>query len=47
MLTVLPDNEPRYIVLDFDFHTKDGRDVEYLTFIFWCPDNTPVKKKLT
>ena len=28
LLKVLPDNEPRYIVVDFDYHSKDGRDVE-------------------
>ena len=24
----LPENEPRYIVVDFDYHSKDGREVE-------------------
>ena len=42
----LPPNEPRYAVVDFDYTSKDGRDVEQLIFIFWCPDTTGVKNKM-
>ena len=31
----LKDNEPRYIIYDFRFKTKDGRDVDKIGFIFW------------
>jgi hypothetical protein len=43
---MLPPKEPRYVVVDFDFTTKDGRDVEQLIFIFWCPDDAKVKEKV-
>ena len=47
LLATLSDTEPRYIVVDYDYKSKDGRDVVQLVFIFWCPDNTQIKRKMT
>lgn len=47
LLATLKDTEPRYIVVDYDYKSKDGRDVVQLVFIFWCPDNTQIKRKMT
>jgi len=46
-LALLPDDSPRYCVFDFNFKHKDGRDINKLVFIFWCPDNSNVKLKMT
>ena len=39
--------EPRYAVLDYHHTYDDGRKVEKLIFIFYCPDNSGVKVKMT
>lgn len=34
----LPEEEPRYALLDFDYQTDDGRQQTKLIFINWCLD---------
>jgi cofilin len=46
LIQALPKNEPRYVIYDFAYTTRDERDVEQLIFIFWCPDNCQIKKKM-
>mmetsp|Transcript_62252 Transcript_62252/g.96761 ORF Transcript_62252/g.96761 Transcript_62252/m.96761 type:complete len:137 (-) Transcript_62252:148-558(-) len=38
-LADLPENEPRYAVLDFKTETTDGRPLEKLCFFVWSPDD--------
>ncbi|XP_065197801.1 uncharacterized protein LOC135829324 [Sycon ciliatum] len=38
--------EPRYILYDFGISNTEGRIVKKLAFIFWCPDNSPIGKKM-
>jgi len=42
----LPENEPRYCVVDFDYSTDDGRPQNKLLFVFWSPDTSKVKDKM-
>eukprot|EP00933_Yihiella_yeosuensis_P062320 TRINITY_DN6527_c0_g1_i1.p2 TRINITY_DN6527_c0_g1~~TRINITY_DN6527_c0_g1_i1.p2 ORF type:complete len:138 (+),score=56.11 TRINITY_DN6527_c0_g1_i1:95-508(+) len=43
----LPDNEPRYALIDVDYTTDDGRPQNKLTFVAWSPDDgAPVKMKM-
>jgi len=42
----LPENEPRYAVVDVDFETDDGRPQSKIAFIFWSPDSGGVKPKM-
>jgi len=42
----LPENEPRYCVVDFDYSTDDGRPQNKLLFVFWSPDCSKVKDKM-
>ena len=38
--------EPRYIVFDYHFKSKDDRPQEKIGFLFWCPNNAAVKLKM-
>jgi cofilin len=44
----LPNNDCRYIVYDFEFDTDENppRHTTKLLLIHWCPDNTPIKKRV-
>uniref|UniRef100_A0A6U6TV89 ADF-H domain-containing protein n=1 Tax=Zooxanthella nutricula TaxID=1333877 RepID=A0A6U6TV89_9DINO len=42
----VPDAEPRYALIEVDYKTEDGRDQSKLTFVFWSPDDGPVKEKM-
>lgn len=42
----LPQNEPRYAVVDFEYKTDDGRPQAKLLFVLWSPDESPIKKKM-
>ena len=42
----LPENEPRYGLIDLDFETKDGRPTSKLVFISWVPDTASVREKM-
>ena len=35
----LPEDEPRYALVDIDYLSVDGRKQSKLTFIFWSPDD--------
>eukprot|EP00441_Pelagodinium_beii_P034187 CAMPEP_0197649914 /NCGR_PEP_ID=MMETSP1338-20131121/30251_1 /TAXON_ID=43686 ORGANISM="Pelagodinium beii, Strain RCC1491" /NCGR_SAMPLE_ID=MMETSP1338 /ASSEMBLY_ACC=CAM_ASM_000754 /LENGTH=134 /DNA_ID=CAMNT_0043224219 /DNA_START=72 /DNA_END=476 /DNA_ORIENTATION=- len=45
-VNALPENEPRYAVVDFSYSTDDGRPQDKLLFIAWSPDNCGVKPKM-
>merc|ERR1712130_1019807 len=36
---VLPENEPRYALVDVEYETEDGRPQDKLTFVVWSPDD--------
>jgi cofilin len=42
----LPENEPRYGLIDLEFETKDGRPTSKLIFISWVPDTASVREKM-
>ena len=43
----LPEDEPRYALVDIDYLSVDGRKQSKLTFIFWSPDGkTTVKDRM-
>jgi cofilin len=42
----LPENEPRYGLVDVDFSTTDGRPTSKLVLITWNPDNAKIKDKM-
>mmetsp|Transcript_4950 Transcript_4950/g.6927 ORF Transcript_4950/g.6927 Transcript_4950/m.6927 type:complete len:119 (+) Transcript_4950:3-359(+) len=43
----LPDDQPRYALVDIDYQTADGRPQSKLCFIFWSPDDkTNVKDRM-
>merc|ERR1712004_358583 len=44
---LLPDNEPRYGLLDMEYTSDDGRPQNKLCFVFWSPDDkVKVKQKM-
>jgi cofilin len=43
---IIGTKEPRFGILDFAFETDDGRPQDKLCFVFWSPDNGPIKKKM-
>lgn len=45
-LKALPQNEPRYCLVDVDYTTTSGADHTKMVFIFWCPDDCGVKDKM-
>lgn len=42
----LPENEPRYGVVDIKFETDDGRETSKLVMISWVPDTAKIKMKM-
>eukprot|EP01016_Furgasonia_blochmanni_P000619 TRINITY_DN1016_c0_g1_i2.p1 TRINITY_DN1016_c0_g1~~TRINITY_DN1016_c0_g1_i2.p1 ORF type:complete len:285 (-),score=67.93 TRINITY_DN1016_c0_g1_i2:63-917(-) len=44
----LPKDQPRYAVFDYLYKTNDTppREVEKCLYVFWCPDDAPVKGKM-
>lgn len=42
----LPENEPRYGLIDLEFETKDGRPTSKLVFICWNPDVASIRNKM-
>lgn len=42
----LPEDQPRYCVVDVEYITKSGADHSKIVFILWCPDNAGVKDKM-
>ena len=45
-LSLLPEMESRYAVLDWDVTTDDGRQFSKLFFISWVPDSCKAKEKM-
>merc|ERR1740139_1026360 len=45
-VSVLPENDGRYAVVDIKFDTDDGRSVSKLVFISWIPDSVKVRLKM-
>lgn len=37
---------PRYFLVDMEVTAKSGAATTKLLFIYWCPDNAPVKQKM-
>jgi cofilin len=46
LLEKLPENEPRYVLIDLDFKSKDGRPTSKLVFISWNPDTGSIRSKM-
>ena len=42
----LTDAEPRYVLLDHDYKTTDGRDADKIILISWIPDTAKVMMKM-
>lgn len=42
----MPENEPRYAVVDVEYNTDDGRPQSKIAFILWAPDSCGVKPKM-
>lgn len=42
----MPENEPRYAVVDIKFETDDGRETSKLVMITWSPDTAKVRMKM-
>ena len=40
------ETEPRYVLLDHDYTTTDGRPADKIILISWIPDTSPVMKKM-
>ena len=47
IISSLKDEEPRYILIDWEYETQDGRKADKLVFVSWVSDNSPIKKKFT
>ena len=39
------ETEPRYVLLDHDYTTTDGRPADKIILISWIPDTSPVVRK--
>uniref|UniRef100_A0A7S0LTU8 ADF-H domain-containing protein n=1 Tax=Coccolithus braarudii TaxID=221442 RepID=A0A7S0LTU8_9EUKA len=39
-------DSPRFIVIDFKGKYADGRALEKVVFIFWCPDGAKIKERM-
>ena len=42
---LLPKNDPRMIILDFDYETDEPRKTNKLILFNWCPVASPITKK--
>jgi cofilin len=44
----LPNDDCRFIIFDFEYDTDENppRHTTKLILILWCPDNTPIKKRV-
>ena len=45
-LKILPKNEPRYCMFDYQHTFLDSRKTNKLVYILWCPDECIVQKKM-
>lgn len=42
----LPNNEPRFVAMDFEYVNNDGLTLNKIIFIHWCPDTSRVQSKM-
>lgn len=42
----IPNDEPRFAVIDFEGTNSDGIALQKLLFVHWCPDNAKVAPKM-
>eukprot|EP00633_Aureoumbra_lagunensis_P002910 CAMPEP_0197285592 /NCGR_PEP_ID=MMETSP0890-20130614/933_1 /TAXON_ID=44058 ORGANISM="Aureoumbra lagunensis, Strain CCMP1510" /NCGR_SAMPLE_ID=MMETSP0890 /ASSEMBLY_ACC=CAM_ASM_000533 /LENGTH=107 /DNA_ID=CAMNT_0042753259 /DNA_START=206 /DNA_END=529 /DNA_ORIENTATION=- len=40
------DDSPKYIVVDYDYTTLDGRPADKIILISWIPDTAKIKEKM-
>jgi cofilin len=45
-VSLLPPNEPRFGVYDYDYRNEEGYQRNKLLFIFWTPDTVPSRMKM-
>ncbi|XP_026136743.1 cofilin-2-like [Carassius auratus] len=45
LISILPPNDCRYVLYDAMYDTKESKK-EDLVFIFWAPENAPLKSKM-
>ncbi|MFD4902127.1 actin-binding ADF family protein [Streptomyces sp. NPDC058411] len=43
---VLPEDEPRYAIHDFEYATADGRRTSKIVLFSWLPESSPIKSKM-
>ncbi|GFN99538.1 actin depolymerizing factor [Plakobranchus ocellatus] len=46
LVSSLPPNDVRYVAYEFDFKQKDGSKGSKLVLASWCPETSPIKKKM-
>lgn len=46
MCEQLPDDDGRYVVFDYQKKMDDGRLVNKLLFVYWCPDGVKITRKI-
>eukprot|EP00622_Pseudochattonella_farcimen_P003797 FR739044.1.p1 GENE.FR739044.1~~FR739044.1.p1 ORF type:complete len:140 (+),score=18.60 FR739044.1:78-497(+) len=42
----LDTTQPRFIFIDYDYETTDGRPADKLVFVSWIPDDCKIKDKM-
>lgn len=42
----LPENDCRYVLIDIDFESSDGRPTSKIVFITWNPDTAKIRSKM-
>lgn len=42
----LSPDKPKYVVVDFDYTTTDGRPADKVVLISWIPDTAKIKEKM-
>jgi len=45
-LEILPEDECRWAIYDFEFEKEDGGRRNKITFLSWSPDNAKIKQKM-
>mmetsp|Transcript_73757 Transcript_73757/g.210334 ORF Transcript_73757/g.210334 Transcript_73757/m.210334 type:complete len:140 (+) Transcript_73757:212-631(+) len=46
ILEKLDESTPRYVVIDFNYETTDGRPADKIIFVAWIPDTCKIKDKM-
>jgi len=42
----LEPDQPKYVVIDFDYTTTDGRPADKIILVSWIPDTAKIKQKM-